>query len=409
MPKIETCLAMPSARAKINPDLLIWARESAGLKIDEAARKARVSSTERLEAWEHGDAQPSIVQLRNLGRIYKRPIAIFYLSTRPSDFQPMRDFRRRPGVVAGIERSEIRFEIRRAHARRDVALELYEEVEGPFPEFSVEASLRDPPDELGIRLREALGVALAQQFAWRNPHEALRGWRTACEEAGVLVLQMTDVDPSSANGFSISEQPLPVIAVNRKDFPNRRIFTVLHELTHIALRSGGLCDLTEQEDRPPEELRTEVFCNQVAAAALVPSDAFLAEPIVAPRRGKTTWTDEEIETLSRRYSVSREVIVRRLLTFDKTTEAFYRTKRRQYNQEAEVRTAETRRRMREAEGFASPATLAVSSAGNLFTRLVLQGYYTERISAGDLSDFLEVRLKHLPRIEQQVIPGGVVT
>jgi Zn-dependent peptidase ImmA (M78 family) len=398
---------MRSARAKINPDVLVWARESAGLEIDEAARRARVSSSEKLQEWEDGDTQPTIVQLRNLARVYKRPIAIFYLSARPADFQPMRDFRRLPGLVAGIERPELRFEIRRAHARREIALELYEEVEGPFPEFPVEGSLRDDPDHLGGTLREALGVPLPEQLAWRNPHEALRGWRTACEEAGVLVLQMTDVDPVDANGFSISEHPLPVIAVNRKDFPNRRIFTLLHEFSHIALRTGGLCDLTEQEDRPPEELRTEVFCNQVAAAALVPKDAFLAEPIVAPRRGTTTWTDDEIEMLSRRYSVSREVIVRRLLTFEKTSEAFYLTKRRQYNEEAVARAAENRRRMGDAGGFASPATLAVSSAGNLFTRLVLQGYYKERISAGDLSDFLEVRLKHLPRIEQQVIPQGV--
>jgi Zn-dependent peptidase ImmA (M78 family) len=399
---------MPSARAKINPDLLVWARESAGLEPEEAARKGRVSSPAKLQEWEQGTSRPTIVQLRNLGRVYKRPIAIFYLSARPTDFQPMRDFRRLPGVVAGIERSELRFEIRRAHARREVALELYEEVEGPFPEFPVEASLRDNPEELGVRIRSALRVPLARQLAWRYPDEARRGWRIACEEAGVLVLQMTDVDPEDANGLSISEQPLPVIAVNRKDSPNRRVFTILHEVSHIALRSGGLCDLTEQEDRPPEELRTEAFCNQVAAAALVPKDDFLAEPIVAPRRGKTSWTDDEIGTLSRRYSVSREVIVRRLLTFEKTTEAFYRTKRRQYQEEWKAQAAEIRRRMREAEGFASPATLAVSSAGGLFTRLVLQGYYRERISAGDLADFLEVRLKHLPRIEQQVIPGGVV-
>jgi hypothetical protein len=36
--------------------------------------------------------QPTVAQLRELSRGYRRPIGMFYLSERPVEFQPMRDF-----------------------------------------------------------------------------------------------------------------------------------------------------------------------------------------------------------------------------------------------------------------------------------------------------------------------------
>jgi Zn-dependent peptidase ImmA (M78 family) len=63
-----------------------------------------------------------------------------------------------------------------------------------------------------------------------------------------------------------------VVALNTRDAPQARTFTLLHELAHIALRTGeALCDLTEQT---PADARVEVFCNHVAGAALQPRDRF---------------------------------------------------------------------------------------------------------------------------------------
>ena len=52
------------------------------------------------------------------------------------------------------------------------------------------------------------------------------------EEAGVLVIQATRFTSDDASGFAISEQTLPIIAVNRADAPTRRTFSLLHELAH---------------------------------------------------------------------------------------------------------------------------------------------------------------------------------
>ena len=60
-----------------------------------------------------------------------------------------------------------------------------------------------------------------------------------------------------------------------------------------------------------------------------------------------------------------------------------------------------------------PTGLLSRPAGPGFVRLVLDSYYNERITASDLADFLGVRLKHMPKIEEAVfgrrVEFGVAT
>jgi Zn-dependent peptidase ImmA (M78 family) len=204
-------------------------------------------------------------------------------------------------------------------------------------------------------------------------------------------------------GFSFSEPVLPVIVVNIKDAVVGRIFSMLHEATHLMLREGGLCDLLEETSRAQD--RIEAFCNRVAGATVIPRDLLLAEPIVGGHKG-TQWSDGDIDYLSQRYRVSREAVVRRLLVLGKTSEDFYRKKRKELHAEFEARQQELEERRAlglEKGGFAPPDRVAVSAAGPLFVRLVLESYHQEKITASDVSSYLAVRLKHLPKIEQAML------
>jgi DNA-binding transcriptional regulator YiaG len=49
----------------INPDVLIWARESANLLIEDVAHKMN-KSQEAIESWEKGDSSPTYIQLETL-------------------------------------------------------------------------------------------------------------------------------------------------------------------------------------------------------------------------------------------------------------------------------------------------------------------------------------------------------
>ena len=76
-----------SIPAQIHPELLVWARTTAGLTQEAVAKKVQIKP-QLLQDWESGAANPSIAQLRKLGEIYKRPLAVFFLSQPPKGFDP---------------------------------------------------------------------------------------------------------------------------------------------------------------------------------------------------------------------------------------------------------------------------------------------------------------------------------
>jgi Zn-dependent peptidase ImmA (M78 family)/transcriptional regulator with XRE-family HTH domain len=386
----------PRVYASPRPGLLAWARNSAGFDLATAAKKAG-TKPERLAAWESDEARPTINQLRKLAHIYKRPIAVFYLPRPPEDISPPKDYRRLPGEVSGVESPELRYEIRRAVTRREFALELLDDAGEEPPEFRLTGDRSEPPEQLGSRIRGALGIDMDVQSSWRGDRSPFNGWRFYIERAGALVQQMTDVDVSEARGFSISEFPFPVVVVNIKDAVRGRTFSLVHELVHVTLRQSGLCDLDDTSSRSADDLRLERYCNAVAGATLVPEEQLMTSVYVREPRISPTWADEELRALARDFGVSREVILRRLLDLGLTTDDFYREKRDQFIEEYE----EARRR--QPGGFAPPPVVALASAGPAFAGLVLSSYEQGTITASDVSDYLGVRLKHLPRIEEQLL------
>jgi Zn-dependent peptidase ImmA (M78 family) len=382
-----------TATARINPALLIWARESLGLPVDEAARRIGVKE-DRLREWEAGESAPTVAQLRKAGGVLKRPLAVFYLPEPPRDFDAMKDFRRLADAAAGAWSPELHAEFRRARFQREVALELVQQAESEVAPVRLSIQSSDP-EEVGEAMRALLGVGLSTQFSWRDRYRALAGWIEAVEDVGVLVLQTSDVDLEEMRGFSLAADVLPVIVVNAKDSPRGRIFTLLHELGHVLLRNGGLCDLSERHSSAAEA-RTETFCNQAAAATLMPRRAFASEGVVRNHPASAEWADDELAGLAEKYGVSREAVLRRLVSLGAASIAYYERKREEF-----LRVYAERRQ--QESGYAPYHRVKVRDLGRAYVRLVLDAYYREDIGASALADSLGIRLKHLPKIEAEVL------
>jgi Zn-dependent peptidase ImmA (M78 family)/DNA-binding XRE family transcriptional regulator len=394
---------MPRVRASVKPDILVWARESAGLSLEDAAKKVGNVKPERLARWEQGEDQPTVNQLRSMARVYKRPLSVFYLQEVPARFRVMEDFRRLPGVVAGRYSPSLLLQIRNAQERRQLALELFQETGELSPDFPLTASIDEDPEGTGLIIREALGISYADQTSWRDARASFNAWRSRVEALGVLVFQATTVGIDEMRGFSIAEPVLPVVVVNRKDTLSGRTFSLLHELTHLMLRRSGICDFDESAVPPPEEQKIEVFCNAVAAAALMPHERFLRESIVVQHgKGQPSWSDDELIELSRQYGVSREAALRRLLTLGRTSISFYQQRREQLLAEYKAERKREREKQGEAEYRRNPPVEVLSNFGRNFVRLVLDTYYQDRITLSDVSGYLGLRLRHLPVIEQNL-------
>ena len=385
--------------------LLVWARQTASLSLEEAAKGGGVP-VEKLASWEAGEAHPSIPQLKKLAGVYKRPLSVFFLPEPPSDFMALRDFRRLALTGERPYSPQLAYEIRAAHERRAVAVDIAERL-GEEPEkLGVNARITDDPENVAQKLRERLGVTIDQQCRWGDPTKAFRAWRDAIENAGVLVFALSGahhrVPLEEVRGFAIAEDLFPTIVVNGKDRTNGRTFTLLHELGHVALGQSVIeNEMEPSEGMPAPDRAIETFCNRVAAAVLMPRDILLAETIVAAKQhARASWTDAEIAALARRYSVSREALLVRLAELGRADRAFVQAKRREYARQYEEMEDEA-----EGGGFAPFATQVVSHLGRGFARLVLQGYYTRALTLSTASGYLGTQAKHVANIERAAFTG----
>jgi Zn-dependent peptidase ImmA (M78 family)/DNA-binding XRE family transcriptional regulator len=392
-------ITVASTKALIKPELLGWARNHARVTLDDAANAANVAP-ETLRAWEAeaGVERPTVSQLRCLAAKYHFPLAVFYLPKPPADFSPLRDFRRLPDATDRTISAELAQQIRSAHERRELALELHEDLNEPVRPFRLKASLADAPESVGEEVRRFLGVNDVDQRKAARTDRAFDFWRRKLEEKDILVFVVSGaqgLDLKEMRGFAIARNQIPVIVVNGRDSHGGKCYTLLHELAHVLL---GESALTNGDGGTAEEKKIERFCDAVSAAALMPRDLMLSIPQVKPS-GERKWNDDELRSLANTIGVSREAFLLRLVTLRRTSWDFYMAWRRKFKDEYEA-AAVLRAAVPKKPIAIKRSILLMSWNGRGFTRLVLRSYYDQRITLNDVSSYLGAKVKHIPALER---------
>jgi Zn-dependent peptidase ImmA (M78 family) len=384
-------MAGPSLEGLLNPAMLRWAREQSRIELVDAARSASQTPA-RLDEWETGAHTPTLNQLRGLANTYKRSVGVFFLREIPQVPRRPRDFRRVELSANGKLSPKAANGIRECEAKRDAALDIHLELETEPPQWTLELPTRTPPERAAEVINEALGITMQDRRRWSNVYDALNGWKSAVEALGALVFQVSGVPVEEMRGCSISLRPLPIIVLNSADSPLGRIFTLLHEVTHIARGESSICDMTD-ETQARAIAQVEQYCNHVAGAVLVPRNELLSFEDVRQADEGTEWSNERLLILRRHFWASRETVLRRLLITGKTSQTFYRVMRedfeRQYQdlQEAQSSTA-----------IVPPYRRVILSNGRALTRLALLAYNSQAITGSELSRILNTKLDHLPAI-----------
>jgi len=378
--------------AYVNHRMLAWARETAGIDRADVAHHLQ-TTTDRIVAWENGNELPTMRQARILASLYKRPLSLFYFDDPPIEPPRPTDFRVTGRREEGDFPPALRFAIRDAYNRREDATRLLRALGLTAKPFDLGVSLSEKADVVGERMRKWANLTIDEQSKCSEPRVLYNLVRQKLEQNGILTFQMSGIPDETASGFSIAETPLPVISVNSGANPVRRLFTLFHELVHIALQQGGVCDLSSI-DGSARKPRVEEFCNRVAGAVLVPREALLSHPIVKGHVGNRPWVQNQIVQLAAQFCVSKYVMLIRLRAVKKATEAYCSQMLSEY---------------RKQEGIESPAASFVrvhdkvaSVNGRLFTRLVLDSYFNEQISLVELSNLLDLNLEYLDRLADKI-------
>jgi Zn-dependent peptidase ImmA (M78 family) len=227
---------------------------------------------------------------------------------------------------------------------------------------------------------------------WNNEYDALNAWKAAVESRGVLVMQISGVDTAEMRGCSLARSPLPIILLNSSESPLGRVFTLFHELAHLARAESGLCDVLEDRPRVGDAQSVETYCNHVAGAILVPREELLRQTVVAQAGPHEQWDNDRLRALSRTFWASREVVLRRLLSAGKTSRQFYQRMHEQFEREYAAQRAEG------SGGFVSVPRRVVLANGRFLTRLAIDAYNAEVITGSALSRILGTKLDHLSNI-----------
>ena len=280
---------MPSKRELVTPSVIEWAINESGYDYAEIAKSLETGET-TIRAWSNGIDRPTTGQLTKLAAKLKRPRSLFFRpSVPPSASLP-------PGLRTAAGRGprrlfpNERLEIRRARrVQRFVAALSGHDVPPGIPMHRFDA----PPSAIADSLREWSGMTGANQGGWRDAREAREAWVAAVESRRILVMQL-QLGNRGLRGFSLPHPVAPVVAVGTAQNDGARIFTLWHEVAHLAMSAESSC-LSVSDLRSRER-----FFDEVAGLVLIPEDALRAacKELAGPDRF------EQIAMLADRFGTS---------------------------------------------------------------------------------------------------------
>jgi Zn-dependent peptidase ImmA (M78 family) len=356
-----------------NPDILTWARSSAGLTVDEAAQvlgfknAQERSAAERLEAMENGKEEPSRSVLIKMARAYHRSLLVFYLSEPPRKGDRGQDFRRAPGTDPQQFDPTLDALIRDIRGRQTIVRDLREQDENSRVDFVGSATMDVPYVDMAKRISERIAFSLADFRGLPKIEDAFAYLRERIEASGIFVLLLgnlgshhTNIPSKIFRGYAIADPGAPFIIVNDQDAKVAWSFTMLHELTHLWLGATGVSG---------ESLDTQVesYCNSVAGEILLPGAELNALRFL--RRASSPEIIEAIAQFARTRKISRAMVAYKLLRTDSISINQWRELDRHYEQEW-VATRERQQNEERGEGGPSYYVVKRHRLGNALMETV---------------------------------------
>jgi Zn-dependent peptidase ImmA (M78 family) len=382
---------VPVTRLSVEPSVLRWARETAGLDIDTAATRIGVKPN-RVSQWEGGSVAPTINQIRTMADVYARPLAALLMSEPPAEDvkRNLPDFRR-PEAQSHVVSRALQKATMRAYRQRDALRDVATDLELPESEATAMYALDQAldPSALGEQLRTALRLDLIPKPVLLQPETLLRELVRQAERLNVTVIQVQRVDIAEMRGFSLGDGSCPIVALNGADWPRGKVYTLLHELAHVGFRSDGLCDLHYGQDAQLERM-----CDAVAAAALMPAHAFVA---ALGNARPDRLTVDLARAIGNEFGASGESALLRMVELGRATwDDYWRLKPEFDSAYTTYKAAEKERNA----GQDSPIFYQVKrrDLGRRFISQMVTAYEEDALSSRDLAQLLEVSFDKIPKL-----------
>ena len=376
----------------VNPVMIKWAREDAGYLLEDLPDYLRDA-----EKWENGEKIPTWADLRKLAKKYKRPSFFYFLPEPPKKEKNLVEFRSDEKIEDYSP--NLRLEIRKAKFRRNAFLHIYEDMGVKVPSFNQYVIGNNDVQELATHIRNYLNVEFEIQKKWfikdngnksYDHNNFLNHWKEICFDLGILVFELENVRESEVSGCSIYYDTCPIILLNGKNTPNRRIFTLMHELAHLTQKISAICDVDKYNIK-------EIFCNKVASEILIPTNT-LDKKEIFYKNGNIN-----LSNVSNLYGVSKQTIVYKLNSLNIISDGL----KDELIQQIEEKNKRFKERNavhnKENDYFPMPIKQKKKKYdGEPYTRLILQAYENNIITAPRAVKYLDVPIDQFESISNEI-------
>ena len=389
--------------ALINKDTLAYICREKGVSSDFIANKTKISAT-KLALWltPTDSALPTIKQAKNLAKCLHIPFAGLYMN--PVDI-PLKKIPnvRNMRTMLGTSRSDdsaLNIAMIDVLLERDFLLNANDELYITTKPFLPVVPKENDPQIWANAIREQFSISLEQQYKCNSARQFYLYLRERIESEGVFIHCFTDVPVDIARGFAIYYVDLPIIGINDEDRPPAKSFSIIHELVHLFKRESTFCNDMNNSVVTKKE---EVFCNAVAGELLVPQDEL--NIVLMDNNYSAPYSKEDIKRIAERFSVSREVIIRRLFDLDKIDKIEYNTYADLFRQEIDHEREKRRTDRKNGVQNNIPRNIsreAIDRTSPAVSKALYHGYREEIYSKQDIARHLNIDQKHINKFLMEV-------
>jgi len=306
---------------KPNPEILRWARETAGLSLGQAAKKLSLGGKKNsgaaiLKAFESGEKVPTRKKLDVMSAVYRRPLIVFFLPKPPPSTNKGEDFRTLPESLSEKGSGTLQALLRDIYVRqelmRDALVDAEDDERISFVGAGVGAGVNRPDVTTACAfIKDYFKINMDIFRNSKNAHESFKYIRGLVEDKRIFVLLLGDLgshhsalSPEIFRGFALSDPVCPFVIINNNDAKSAWSFTLLHELAHIWMNKTGVSAQSHEHD-------VEKYCNDVASMILMPEVDLqrIAASLPAQRQDMVRYIQENSSNLN----VSSSLICYRLL------------------------------------------------------------------------------------------------
>jgi Zn-dependent peptidase ImmA (M78 family) len=370
----------------INPERIAWCCHDYGITPTELASELGVAVTS-MNGVMAGEKGMTFAQLSKVAEYFGRG-ALFFLEGGPVSEAGVHTPQFRTLANQKPESSpKLKKLVEQVERQREVYLSLLEDLDEPDrQQFAPPDLSGQDPQRTAAMVREWLALKEENDF---------ETYRAALAAKSILVFRSNGYGgkwqipkESPILGFTLYDSICPVIVIKKQVWHTQQSFTLMHELGHLLLhKSSSIDDEQDLESHQGHERDANAFAGHL----LVP-DEFLARIEDATRPDDECEYDNWLKFQRKRWGVSGEVILRRLLDTGRLTQSQYTAYRKWRAKASQPKSEGGNRQYR----YREPRHMF----GDAFVLTVLDALNERQITLAKASSYLDnLKIKDLHKLE----------